>query len=1398
MVDSVNRDVKLSITTSANGTEKIAELKATIEALAREAGAGAPDLQKISAAVEQLGKQSAAIETVRKLDLALGDLVAVESAAATKSERLGAELTALTRTSQALASEQRVAAREVNTAANALELAKSQFKLLNIETDAATRRTEAFQNAQREIKLEIFESEKKVKDLGLSYRAISEGVKEADAAQKRLVKSISEANAELNQARTAVSAQNTAIASAKLAVTELGVAEKNLTDQQIQLSVAFIKTESAVKQQAAAFATAKANAAAQAAEAEKLANAQRKVAEASEQSAKSISDAFSAVGTRSIATVNAEIEKVRAAMQTLKSTGALTGAELQQAFVKGESAISGLQREIRSLNGTMTITDRLAGAVSGSLSRIAVGNVIANGIGLITQKASEVAVEFVKTVAQAEQFQKALTAVYGSSALAASQFSFLKATANAAGVSVAGLEKDFVKYSAATKSANIPLETTNGLFAALTRGASALGASSEDVSGAINALGQIASKGTVSMEELRQQLGDRIPGALGIAAKGLGITEKQLIALVESGQLASRDFFPAFKAGLEGIRADADGLTNNWNRLLNAFRSTFQAVGDAGGLDILKGALSVLGVVIGGVVVALQSLFELFTLVAKGATALAIAFSNPTEALKYFSKEVNESSKRVDDTAAKFGLMGDAAQKAAYETEKVKVAAQGQAVVEKDRAVALTATATAADTVAAAQTKVAETATKVTTTATAQVAASTAVVAASTAQAASLNQVSLNTQALTLAKELGISVTDKAAIANLKMDLSLQNLREAVDVTREPIGKLGEKTEALSKAQEFANKTAAVLASTTTDVSRKQTELATAYAESIKDIDAQVVANEKLVKAAKELGDAATARVALQGNVNATALAEVEAANAVLAAQETLTKSRKDELDTITLQRETRAGLLVQQGLTAEAIKNELAATDQKIEKTKADLEQDNAKVESAKSLLATRKADSASLADNSKNVEENRKKANDLLIVIEALTRAKAAGAEVTKQLADADRDFGLAVALLKDGLKDEVENVKADKNEKKAAADVTINAAKNAAQYHTELARGAELIGNSRLATQELILAKRSEIEALRVTAQSKRDEADAEEEVIAAEYEAAKAAGTLTAAQEREFDRRINLIKIIDQEAEATDRSVAAKQRELVALQNLGKLPPKSGSGSNGNKGGSEGGTNGDKKGDENKFENGINIDRTPASKSLQTGGSGQQAVDKDGKVNNNATNLLPVKEAFEIQAKLLAGKIGADDLEGAKAAVKQAEAARGYLDSVQSVNSGTVSNDAITSSDGLLASAKRALEQAQEAVDIEARRAKAKTNVPTQGAVPAAQEPVSEATRELNAAKLSASFGNKDVKATQSSDGKTVTINLGGASTRVSVTSEADRNALIALLRQIEQAAGSSVR
>lgn len=124
---------------------------------------------------------------------------------------------------------------------------------------------------------------------------------------------------------------------------------------------------------------------------------------------------------------------------------------------------------------------------------------------------------------------------------------------------------------------------------------------------------------TVSLEELRQQLGDAIPGATALTAKGLGITTEELFRLVEAGQLSAREFFPAFTKALADIQGESNTLTAAWARLQNAISIAFQKLGDAGVTNALKDALNGLASVVrvvsdnmGVLTASAEALFKVF------------------------------------------------------------------------------------------------------------------------------------------------------------------------------------------------------------------------------------------------------------------------------------------------------------------------------------------------------------------------------------------------------------------------------------------------------------------------------------------------------------------------------------------------------------------------------------------------------------------------------------------------------------------------------------------------------------------------------------------------------------------------------------------------------------------
>ncbi len=415
----------------------------------------------------------------------------------------------------------------------------------------------------------------------------------------------------------------------------------------------------------------------------------RATAEAAQRAGERISGAFDTLGIRSAQSLEEEIGKVRAAMRTVENQAGLTGAELQNALDAGNTRIADLERQIRDVNGELTAGDQLAGLFANSIGQIAAGNLIADGVGSLIEKVKELAVQFVATIVETQNLRRALFAVYGDTRIVSQQFAFLKATANDAGVAIGDIVQSFVKFSAATKASGINLDVTNKLFKEVTRTAGVLGLSGEQVTGMLEALGQMASKGTVSMEELRQQLGDRLPGALSLVAKGLGLTEAGLVKLVETGGLAASDLFPALTSALGEMKGEATGLSSAWQRFKNVLTETAQSAGDAGWTEALGGALKGLAVIVGILAIAFSAISEVIGVVARSAGVLVSALVNLTNPIEELGDIVETAGKRHDKLATSIlGMASNAdAAKAATDAHTTAMEDAGTAAAEETLAV---------------------------------------------------------------------------------------------------------------------------------------------------------------------------------------------------------------------------------------------------------------------------------------------------------------------------------------------------------------------------------------------------------------------------------------------------------------------------------------------------------------------------------------------------------------------------------------------------------------------------------------------------------------------------------------------------------------------------------------
>lgn len=298
-------------------------------------------------------------------------------------------------------------------------------------------------------------------------------------------------------------------------------------------------------------------------------------------------------------------QQLIAGLEKAKQSAQSAGRAIEQAFAKvgqktsGPNSLFGLDLKLNSLRTelqtvelgskrfrelrreielTQQKLDRFNGGGAGTQVAGAIGGGIAGLVGFgavagFLQQSVQGAVEL-------ESITKKLSNTLGNQG-AAGALAFTRGLSDDLGISFKVLAGSFGSFTAAATAANVPLTTQKSLFGAVAKAGQALGLSNDEINGSLLALQQVASKGTVQMEELRGQLGERLPIALSATARGLGLTQQELIKLVESGKLTASEFFPALTKGLNELTANSGGpltaaqqfavLGNAWESLQASF-----------------------------------------------------------------------------------------------------------------------------------------------------------------------------------------------------------------------------------------------------------------------------------------------------------------------------------------------------------------------------------------------------------------------------------------------------------------------------------------------------------------------------------------------------------------------------------------------------------------------------------------------------------------------------------------------------------------------------------------------------------------------------------------------------------------------------------------------------------
>lgn len=171
---------------------------------------------------------------------------------------------------------------------------------------------------------------------------------------------------------------------------------------------------------------------------------------------------------------------------------------------------------------------------------------------------------------------------------------------------------------------------------------------------------------TVQAEELRGQLGERLPGAFQIAARAMGVTTAELGKMLEQGQVVADDFLPKFGEALKAHIGDAaDKAANRLDAATNRYTSALErmktGLGDSGVSQFWAGQMNILTDAMDDAsnsMALAKAEGDGFTGQMAAAAGAALRFINPLNAISYSAQDAGTQLKNAEKNLADLEAQG--------------------------------------------------------------------------------------------------------------------------------------------------------------------------------------------------------------------------------------------------------------------------------------------------------------------------------------------------------------------------------------------------------------------------------------------------------------------------------------------------------------------------------------------------------------------------------------------------------------------------------------------------------------------------------------------------------------------------------------------------------------------
>lgn len=421
---------------------------------------------------------------------------------------------------------------------------------------------------------------------GVEAQSFAAWMKGAAAAVREAKAAVQEKTLALQQARTAAQENAAAIEGATLAEWKAATAAN--FSAQLAAAQRLITAEETLRREVLATVAAR-EGAALAAERQAAAAFAAAQTAARGVSGQGIDASLGALGVRSTAAIRGEMASVQQALSGLKASGA-NANDVSRASAAAAASLAALRLELIGVGPATAVAGQSLGGLEGKLLAVATSVAAVQGAFALLKGTVTTGMNF-QTLANQLAFANG-----GDVAQAGRELEFVVGTSNKLGLSLDVLARNYGKFGAAARASGLGAAQTREIFLATAEAASVLGLSGEELHDILIAIQQMASKGVIMSEELKHQLGDRLPGSFAIAAKAAGMTEQAFNKALEQGEILAGDFLPKFAAELRqavagSLPAAEDSMRALLSRLDNVWTDFKLRLAKAGVFDAVEAEL---------------------------------------------------------------------------------------------------------------------------------------------------------------------------------------------------------------------------------------------------------------------------------------------------------------------------------------------------------------------------------------------------------------------------------------------------------------------------------------------------------------------------------------------------------------------------------------------------------------------------------------------------------------------------------------------------------------------------------------------------------------------------------------------------------------------------------------